>query len=130
MASFDRRRSARADTLGDGSQETLAGILDELGNSGYRGRFGVAEGAHVLCYTCHRSSPASSVRVETLRRLEGASDPADMLAVAPVVCPRCETRGSLILNYGPESTPDEADVLLALAAPRHPPDPSLGVDPE
>jgi len=53
---------------------------------------------------------------------------ADMLVVAPLTCPHCGARGSLVLNYGPESTAEEADVLLALAEPRHPPDP--GVAPE
>jgi hypothetical protein len=128
MEFSDRRRNARSAALGDGEVQTLARILDALKRQGYDGQFGAHAGATVTCFTCHHVSPAASFRVETLRRLEGASDPADMLVVAPVMCPHCGARGSLVLNYGPESTAEEADVLLALAAPRHPPDP--GVDSE
>lgn len=128
MKFSDRRRSARGGAHGDGEVQTLATILDALKREGYEGQFGAHAGATVTCFTCHHVSPAASFRVETLRRLEGASDPADMLVVAPVTCPRCGARGSLVLNYGPQSTAEEADVLLALAEPRHPPD--VGPDPK
>ena len=42
-----------------------------------------------------------------LRRLEGASDPDDMLAVVAVECANCGLRGSLVLNYGPTATEDD-----------------------
>jgi hypothetical protein len=123
MATFDRRRDAAPERRANGEQQTLAGILDRLHAEGYAGQFGVREGARVLCFTCRRESGAGALVVETLRRLEGASDPDDLLVVVPVTCPRCGTRGTLVLHYGPESTPEEAEVLLALAEPRHPPDP-------
>ncbi len=114
MESFDRR--SPAPELGD--PQTLVSILDDLDEQGYCGQFGVREDATVSCLTCRRTYPAGELRVETLRRLEGASDPDDMLVVAPVVCPRCEAQGSLVLNYGPEASPEESLVLLALAEPR------------
>ena len=46
--------------------------------------------------------------------MEGASDPADMLAVAAVICPVCNTSGTLVLGYGPEADADDADVLASL----------------
>ena len=79
----------------------------------------------MLCFTCRNESPASALRVETLRRLEGQSDPDDLLAVVPLTCPHCSTRGTLVLHYGPESTPEEADVLPTRSpspATRPPPD--------
>jgi hypothetical protein len=54
------------------------------------------------------------VTLERLHRLEGASDPADMLAIVGLRCPNCKTLGTVVLNYGPESPLEDADVLLAL----------------
>jgi hypothetical protein len=59
-------------------------------------------------------SPASAIVVHELRRLEGASDPADMLAVAAIACPACGTRGTLVLTYGPEATAGDDAVLSHL----------------
>jgi hypothetical protein len=120
MTSPERRSAAPRH---DGGAQTLTAILDRLGADGFTGQFGVREGAAVLCFTCRNESPASALRVETLRRLEGQSDPDDLLAVVPLTCPHCGARGTLVLHYGPESTPEEADVLLALADPRDPPTP-------
>jgi hypothetical protein len=124
----ERRRSARGSASSDGEVQTLASILDALKRAGYEGQFGAHAGATVTCFTCHHISPAADLRVETLRRLEGPSDPADMLVVAPVTCPHCGARGSLVLNYGPESSTEEADVLLALARPRRPPEPGMPLE--
>jgi hypothetical protein len=121
MAGFDRRSTPRADAPGDA--QTLAGILRAVADDGYTSQFAAREGSRVVCFTCRNEYPAAELTVETLRRLEGASDPDDMLVVAPVACPRCDARGSLVLNYGPEAPPDESEVLLALAEPRRPPDP-------
>jgi hypothetical protein len=121
MASFDRRSGPRADAPGDA--QTLAGILRVLGDEGYTGQFGARDGGRAVCFTCRREYPAAELAVETLRRLEGASDPDDMLVVAPATCPRCGARGSLILHYGPEAPTEESEVLLALAEPRRPPGP-------
>jgi hypothetical protein len=46
--------------------------------------------------------------------VEGASDPADMLAVVALVCPICKTHGTLVVGYGPEAGPDDAEVLSGL----------------
>lgn len=54
-----------------------------------------------------------------------ASDPADMLAVAALVCANCGTRGTLVLNYGPLASAEDAAVLRELDEPP-PPSPDLG----
>ncbi|MGH9276891.1 MAG: hypothetical protein ACRD12_02090, partial [Acidimicrobiales bacterium] len=69
---------------------------------------------HVLCMGCHQESPAEMMRVDAIERTEGASDPADMLAVAAVVCPVCQSHGVLVLGYGPEASEDDAEVLSGL----------------
>jgi hypothetical protein len=93
---------------------TITRVLDAFEGDGYAGRFKVLEGGRVQCLTCRHEVDAHTVEIERLCRLEGASDPADMLAVAALRCPNCHTRGTIILNYGPESTLEDADVLLAL----------------
>jgi hypothetical protein len=78
----------------------------------------------VRCATCGVESPASSLTVDGLHRLEGASDPDDMAAVVAVTCPACNARAALVLQYGPAASVDDTDVLEAL------PDPAPGaVDP-
>jgi len=59
-------------------------------------------------------SAAEVVAVDALRRLEGASDPDDMIVVAAVSCPKCGAKGTLVLKYGPEATPEESEVLRSL----------------
>jgi hypothetical protein len=81
---------------------------------GFRGQFGSGERGEVKCFTCKRSSPAESMAVEHLRRLEGASDPSDMLAVVALTCPHCDTPGTLILNYGPVATTEDDTILRQL----------------
>ena len=85
--------------------------------AGYGGQTAARPGGRIVCFTCRQESDAAEVEVSALERTEGASDPADMLAVAAVTCPRCGTRGTLLLNYGPESDEDDADVLVRLNAP-------------
>lgn len=64
------------------------------------------------------------MQVDSLYRVEGASDPDDMAAVVAVTCPRCSAKGALVLKYGPEASGADADVLLAL------PDPPAGNEAE
>ena len=49
-----------------------------------------------------------------LRRLEGASDPDDMLAVVGLACPHCSAQGTAVLGYGPEAAAVDAEVLERL----------------
>ncbi|MDQ4097161.1 MAG: hypothetical protein M3144_04755 [Actinomycetota bacterium] len=93
---------------------SLAELLAGFEVEGYRGQMAARPDGYVLCTTCHQESLAQEMQVGGLGRMEGASDPADMLAVVAVVCPRCGTRGTLVLGYGPEAAPDDADVLARL----------------
>jgi hypothetical protein len=68
-------------------------------------------------------TPADELAVDSLARLEGASDPGDMAAVIALTCPHCDARDVLIVRYGPEASLADADVLVALPdlpAPRDP----------
>ncbi len=101
--------------------ETLLDVLGRFTVDGFVGSFTPVDGtdAHgrVRCETCRAEFAANEPVVTELRRLEGASDPDDMLAVVALECPRCATRGSLVLNYGPTATPEAASALLDLSAP-------------
>jgi DNA-directed RNA polymerase subunit RPC12/RpoP len=68
----------------------------------------------VRCGTCGAEIPPSEMVLHSLRRVEGASDPADMAAVAAVACPTCGARGVVVARFGPEATPDDQAFLLGV----------------
>lgn len=79
----------------------------------------------VRCEGCGETVAAGSIEVDSLVRLEGASDPADMAAVVAGRCPGCAERGLLVLTYGPEASAADADVLRALPDLPEPRDPGV-----
>lgn len=93
---------------------TLTDVLATFEAQGFRGQFVARDGGLVECAHCGEKVPATSYDQCELRRLEGASDPADMLAVVAATCPNCETKGTLVLNYGPESSRADVEVLQGL----------------
>jgi hypothetical protein len=99
--------------------ETLLDVLGRYTREGWSSQFAARAAGSIECESCHHVVAASDVPVLELRRLEGASDPDDMLAVVAIECPNCGLRGSLVLNYGPTATEEDAAVLLGLGdAPR------------
>ena len=96
--------------------ETIVDVLADLEGAGYTTQLAARADARVECLGCRTSSPADAFRLDALHRLEGVSDPADMLGIAALVCPACERSGALVLNYGPQATSVDADVLAALEA--------------
>ena len=97
---------------------TLLDVIATLEGEGFRGQFVARDGAEVECTKCKTRTPASEMAGDhRLRRLEGASDPADMLAVAALTCPSCGTKGTLVLNYGPEASSTDGEVLHCLDVP-------------
>ena len=97
--------------------ETLLDVLARFTQHGWSSQFAARGDGTVECESCHTSMAAADVPVLELRRLEGASDPDDMLAVVAVECANCGLCGSLVLNYGPTATEDDASVLLGLGDP-------------
>src|SRR5690349_20601327 len=104
----------------------LIDVLDVFAADGYTETFWpVADG--LRCGACDHTTPAALIGFEALRRLEGASDPDDTVAVLAVVCPHCQARGSAVLRYGPGASAEDADVLAAITDRR--PDEQPGVAP-
>ena len=99
---------------GEGEDETILDVLGELESLGFTGQFKPCEGGQVECLTCHRQSPADDTVFRQLRRLEGASDPDDMLAVVGLACPHCSAQGTAVLGYGPEASAADTEVLQML----------------
>lgn len=95
-------------------ETTLTAVLSSYETAGFDAQLAATDDGQVHCYSCGVSADPAQVELHSLRRLEGASDPSDMLAVAAVICPACDVRGVLVLSFGPDSTRGEADVLVAL----------------
>ena len=93
---------------------TLQDVLREYAEGGWDGEVDAREGGDVRFRRCGHEAPASELEVVSVRRMEGASDPADMLAVVGTPCPRCGDRAVLVLHYGPAAGPEDSDVLAAL----------------
>ena len=90
---------------------TLVEVIRRFESDGYTAQMAAVEGCTIRCFACHTDSPAEDVALDGVRRTEGASDPADMVAVVALRCPACGARGTVALKYGPLATPEEAEVL-------------------
>lgn len=95
--------------------DTLEAVLARLAVDGWEGEADAREGGTVRWRRCGHEGPAADVRVDSFRRMEGASDPDDMVLVAAASCPACGERGVLVVHYGPTAGPADADVLADLA---------------
>lgn len=104
--------SSTSEYASDGT--SLVEIIRRLEEKGYTAQMAAEEGGAIRCFTCRTDSPAADVHLEMVCRTEGASDPADMVAVAAVRCPNCGVQGTVALKYGPGASPEEAEVLALL----------------
>jgi hypothetical protein len=93
---------------------TLVDVMDRYQAAGFDAQFVAADGGVIHCYACGANSRPEDAELVSLRRMEGASDPADMMAVVALRCPACNSGGVLALGYGPESSAEDADLLVRL----------------
>lgn len=101
----------RATEAGVAHDVTLVEVLAELAQSGYTGDVVVHDDGQVCCRACNACQTPSSLHLDGLRRLEGASDPADLATVLAVTCPNCGARAAAVVRYGPEASAGEATLL-------------------
>lgn len=101
-------------TAGEAGDSTLDEIVALFEAAGHSGQMAARPGGRLICFTCRAEFDAAEVGVAGLRRMEGPSDPADMLAVAALICPRCGAKATVVLGYGPEASDDDSDVLAHL----------------
>lgn len=93
---------------------TLTSVLAGYEESGFDASFAPMDDAVVECLTCGTALPAHRFTILSLRRLEGASDPDDMMAVVAMTCPTCSAQGTLVLGYGPMASAKDSDILVVL----------------
>jgi hypothetical protein len=93
---------------------SLTEVLAAYTEAGFDGSFTVTDDAQLSCNACHRVSAPGDVQMTSMRRLEGASDPDDMLAIVAITCPHCGAQGTTTLGFGPASSGQDIDVLHAL----------------
>lgn len=97
-----------------GHESTITDVLEGYAQGGFSSSFDVTGASALECHECGAVSSPNDVSMSSLRRLEGASDPDDMVAVVAITCPACSARGTVILGFGPTATPEESDVLKEL----------------
>ncbi|MGE0879351.1 MAG: hypothetical protein AB7L13_17015 [Acidimicrobiia bacterium] len=90
---------------------TLVVVLAGYAEAGFDVDFLARDDGRVACGRCGHEADATTFELHSLRRLEGASDPADMAAVLALTCPACDAHGTLIVRFGPEATAEEAQLL-------------------
>jgi len=93
---------------------TITDVLASFETAGYTKQFIVRPEAVLECASCRATFPGSAARIDALRRLEGASDPDDMLVVVALVCPRCGAHGTVVLGYGPAASEEDSAALVDL----------------
>ena len=96
---------------------TLVDVLAQLHEAGWTADLRTEPDGMVRCPSCEGSIPASELEVVAHRRLEGASDPADMQLVVAARCRGCGSAGVLTLGFGPNADERDADVLAELTLP-------------
>ncbi len=93
---------------------TLTGVLESLAQHGFEAQFIPLEGAAVECGECGARIRAVDLEIAETRRLEGASDPDDMVAVFAAHCSQCGRGGTLVLGFGPTASDTDADISVEI----------------
>ena len=90
---------------------TILEVLRDYEERGYQGQFAAREGGVMKCFSCGARNEPKQVHLDSLRRVEGASDPADMALIGALKCPSCGARGTATFKYGPDAPPEDADAM-------------------
>ena len=92
-----------------GGESTITEVLEGYAQGGFASSFIVTDDCALECDECGTASEPDRFQMSSLRRLEGMSDPADMVAVVAITCPVCGARGTSILGFGPTATSAHPD---------------------
>ena len=104
--------------LARGASE-LGDVMERMAEHGYGADFTAerdGDAAVLRCPVCDATHAAASFRRAWTVRLEGASDPDDMLHVSALRCPKCGTGGAFVSPFGVNAGETDEAVLLALPA--------------
>ena len=107
------------DSVPDPGDVPMTDVLEAYAEGGFDSSFCITDDSQLECVECSTVSEPADVSMSSLRRLEGASDPDDMVAVVALTCPACGARGTAVLGFGPMATLQDSEVLKALRDDRH-----------
>jgi hypothetical protein len=102
------------ESVPDPGDVPMTDVLDAYAEGGFVSSFGVTDESALECHECGTVSVPAEVSMSSLRRLEGASDPDDMVAVVAITCPSCGAQGTAVLGFGPMATLQDSEVLKGL----------------
>lgn len=109
---------------------TVVGLLRRYAADGYDTELMVTREGRIRCLACEHESDPADTTLDSMQRVEGASDPDDLQVIAALTCPNCGAKGAIVVAYGPNASPEDADVLAALEDDRRPRDLSVNEPPE
>jgi hypothetical protein len=93
---------------------SLSQTVDDLTARGWTAEFSAVDGAQLICGTCGSAVSPAEVRIDSVNRFEGASDPDDEAAVFALSCDS-GCKGVYIVAYGPSMSGNDADVVAQLS---------------
>ena len=93
------------------TDRTLTEVLEDLRRLDFTNDVRVTPEGMLCCRVCEHCIAAQDMDLLHLRRVEGASDPADMAAVLGLRCVACGALGTAIVRFGPEASRGDEMVL-------------------
>ena len=94
---------------------SVTAVLARLAADGFTANFRPGDDhATLRCDQCVQDAPVGGFADLVEHRLEGASDPDDMVLVVAATCPNCGALGKVVLGYGPSSSEVDSDLVAAL----------------
>lgn len=93
---------------------SLVVVLESFRQAGWSANHTAVDEAHIRCGDCRTVSEAASIQIEARHRTEGASDPQDMLSVFGIACPACDSKGAIVVGYGPAASAQDDELMVAL----------------
>ena len=97
---------------------TLTEVLATWNERGFGGQFVGLDAGRIECVTCGSIAEAAQFEVVEWRRLEGASDVADMVKAFAAFCPACGVGGNLVLGYGVNASEEDEQISAAIGSGR------------
>jgi len=92
----------------------LIDVLNRFHRAGWSANHLATPDGCVRCGNCNTTSAAGSITIDAKHRLEGASDPQDMMYVFGFSCPTCHTRGVIVAGFGPAASEQDQQLIAAL----------------
>ena len=102
--------SGASNETNESMEPTLVAILAAYASDGFdRDAFAAPDG-RLLCGSCQSLIAPDHIAIQSIRRLEGQSDPADMMGVVAIICPVCDAHATAVLKFGPEASHEENQI--------------------